>query len=320
MAITMNTSKVISTFKGEAPGHCTNLVATDLGAGRYGFKWTDPVEGIWGGTKLVIKKDSAPKNEKDGVIIENSIVKNQYNENNIEVTFDESLESGTYYAALFPYSPLGSVNSILSSITDFQYRKAVTFESCTMDELQEMVADESAYTAFNVGDIKTIELNDGTQTQLRIGRIDNTDTLKRIFIEMINCPFSAGAKTVVNIAAKYAREQLPAALSNMAKTINHLNIPGGDSTSSVVFYLPTTMDYYLVNSSHITNNLDTRLTYYQNVSDADRSLLIKKDIGGNAIKYGSANEVNVINCAISKTGEVISSVSCPINIPIVFVI
>lgn len=322
MAISMNMSKYVvqqpvKIGTGEAPGHCTNISVTEIGNNKISVKWKDPTEGIWGGTKLVIKKGSKPLNENDGCIIIDSNIKDQYENTGCEVEFDNSLDTDTYYVALFPYSPLDSVNRKGSGVIDFLYRKAITFESCSLDELSGLIDDGSAYTIFHVGDVKTITLNDGTKTQLRIGRIDNTDDQKRIFLETINCPVRPNSNSCNAAVESFVNGQLPEKLHSMMKTIKHLESTSSSMAFSYTAYVPMQFDYYLESSSY-ANKADTRLTYYSNVS-SDRSLLSKYSIEGNQIEYGLCNSINNLYYYLDLDNNK-KSASDVYNVPIVFAI
>lgn len=90
------------------PGDVKN-VDIKSGVGKISIKWTDPDDTTyenytfikWKGTILIRKKDSAPSNVNDGVVLINSTIKNQYKDTAYE---DNNLEDGNYYYRFFVYS------------------------------------------------------------------------------------------------------------------------------------------------------------------------------------------------------------------------
>lgn len=90
------------------PGDVKN-VDIKSGVGKVSIKWTDPDDTTyenytfikWKGTILIRKKDSAPSNINDGVVLINSTIKNQYKDTAYE---DNNLEDGNYYYRFFVYS------------------------------------------------------------------------------------------------------------------------------------------------------------------------------------------------------------------------
>lgn len=89
-------------------GHCNSLTCEVLDNGmetaRLVFKWDDPEkEGVpYGGTVLVIKENSYPRSYNDGIILVDTMFKNQYKTDG----YVYNVPPGThkYYATLFPYS------------------------------------------------------------------------------------------------------------------------------------------------------------------------------------------------------------------------
>lgn len=124
---------------GPAPGNCSGLTfeieGDNTSAPKITFKWTDSVEGIWGGTILTIKDGSMPYDENDGTIIINSTTKDKYKTTGVEFI----VPAGTheYYAALFPYSSLRSTNRIKA---DDATIKEIVVVNTTVDktELQDL--------------------------------------------------------------------------------------------------------------------------------------------------------------------------------------
>lgn len=90
-------------------GNVLDLTIEPLVGNKIKITWADPedvvLEGItlaqWKGTQLRKKLNTYPIDEKDGELITNNIVRNQY----IDGYLDEDLSSGQrYYYALFPYT------------------------------------------------------------------------------------------------------------------------------------------------------------------------------------------------------------------------
>ncbi len=74
------------------------------------ISWNDPedsvIDGIalatWAGTKLIMKKGSAPADEEDGTLVVNNTVRNQYAVNGYEISGLENNQ--TYYFYFIPYT------------------------------------------------------------------------------------------------------------------------------------------------------------------------------------------------------------------------
>lgn len=86
------------------------------GDGKLTVTFTDPDDTVledillcsWGGTKVVIKEGSYPENEKDGTVVLDSKVRNQYAEDGFVI---ENLTNLTeYYIQFFPYSDQNTYN------------------------------------------------------------------------------------------------------------------------------------------------------------------------------------------------------------------
>lgn len=71
------------------------------GNGTLKISWQDPEDLTWAGTKLVYKLGSYPQNPKDGNLVVDNTVKNQYKNNGVDVN---ALTNGSkYYFMFFPY-------------------------------------------------------------------------------------------------------------------------------------------------------------------------------------------------------------------------
>lgn len=87
-----------------------------VGNGKLTISWGDPSDTVvdgqtivtWKGTKLVQKVGSYPENIKDGTLVVDNHVRNQYKNNGFVI---ENLQNNvTYYFQLFPYSDKKAVN------------------------------------------------------------------------------------------------------------------------------------------------------------------------------------------------------------------
>ncbi len=103
---------------GIAPSNVTGF-NVKVGNGKLTVLWSDPddtvVEGqtlcTWKGTKLLMKAGAYPENVKDGTVIVDNQIRNQYKVNGFEIT---GLNNGTtYYFQAFPYSDKKAVNENL---------------------------------------------------------------------------------------------------------------------------------------------------------------------------------------------------------------
>lgn len=76
-------------------------IKISTGNGKLTVSWEDPDDNTWGGTKLLYKIGSYPQNPKDGTLVVDNKVKNEYESKGIEIN---ALTNGTkYYLMFFPY-------------------------------------------------------------------------------------------------------------------------------------------------------------------------------------------------------------------------
>lgn len=119
MAINLNTSSLNLGWSSDIIGHPSELAGTieNDGAGHPSiqFTWTDPIpEGVpYGGTKLVVKENSTPRNDIDGTIVVDTMEKDKYK----TIPFNYAVPNKTpglknIYATLFPYSSSGEINKL----------------------------------------------------------------------------------------------------------------------------------------------------------------------------------------------------------------
>ena len=108
---------------GVALSAVTNI-ATLEASGKVYIKWTDPEDvivgdvtlAVWGGTLLVRKAGSMPISRRDGTIVLDNIVRNQY----ADAYFcDSGLTDGvTYYYKFFPYTNTGTYTDSINDEFD----------------------------------------------------------------------------------------------------------------------------------------------------------------------------------------------------------
>lgn len=123
--------------------------------------WKDPenvvfngeVIGEWAGTKVVRKEGSLPKGIKDGILITDSKVKNQYTETGLED--NNTILNRTYNYALFPYTnkniyTFSDLNRVSGSLLKYN---PILAEN-TWQEIHEASISGFAKKTWKVGDEK----------------------------------------------------------------------------------------------------------------------------------------------------------------------
>lgn len=145
-------------------------IETMVASGKVYVKWTDPNDlvtdeeqlAMWAGTLLVRKAGSMPTSQRDGTIVLDSTVRNQYSETYF---CDSGLSNDTvYYYKFFPYSTAATY----TDSTDNEFTAMPTAQVAGIDEW--LVTSMSATTEAGNGkiDVKwtdpssTIVLNDIT--------------------------------------------------------------------------------------------------------------------------------------------------------------
>lgn len=125
MAINNNTINKNIIEEYEIIGHPSDLVSTLTGNTtahpKIDFTWNDPeIEGVpYGGTRLVIKEKSIPKNENDGIVIVDTMDKNKYQEQPYTYTIPNEVPGDkNFFATLFPYSSSGIMNTLKKCVTN----------------------------------------------------------------------------------------------------------------------------------------------------------------------------------------------------------
>lgn len=148
-----------------AVGSVTILKATS-GNNNAIIRWQDPddttldeiVFAKWAGTLVVRKEGEAPKNEKDGDVILDSKVKNQYQDKDF---IDEDVQSGkTYYYGLFPYTDKGVYNNNVKNVTKVLIKKfPELFSDATWDDVILACETNQVPDTWVIGDEKDITLS-----------------------------------------------------------------------------------------------------------------------------------------------------------------
>ena len=146
------------------PGDVKN-VDIKSGVGKVSIKWTDPDDTTyenytfikWKGTILVRKKDSAPSNMNDGVVLINSIIKNQYKDTAYE---DNNLEDGNYYYRFFVYSE----DKVYNDSSNMIYNTNVmnvdpVFGNNSWEQIANASESDNIPSTWKVGDEITIQLS-----------------------------------------------------------------------------------------------------------------------------------------------------------------
>ena len=129
MAVMMNSVFSVDINGNSSLGDCTNISVINT-FDSIDIKWTDPQDVIfndsiitqWKGTKLIRKEDAYPTNEKDGVTVVDSTIRNKYS----AVAFKDTdvISDKVYYYCLFPYTDNGVSLSDKNRFTG----KRVTFD------------------------------------------------------------------------------------------------------------------------------------------------------------------------------------------------
>lgn len=132
---------ILSNFPGGAGGSgglalaAVSNIKTLAASGKVYVKWTDPEDLIvaesplaeWGGTLLVRKAGSMPTSRRDGTIVIDSKVRNQY-QNSYFCDSGLSNET-TYYYKFFPYTTTGTYTE--SADNEFTETPTVQVEGIT---------------------------------------------------------------------------------------------------------------------------------------------------------------------------------------------
>ena len=147
-------------------GYVTNPVTIISGAGSEGtvrLQWKDPEDTVldsivfakWAGTIIVRKEGEAPQNEKDGTVVGNNTVRNQYEETPF---LDNGVENGkTYYYALYPYSTEGNYNYDVSNIIKITVRLYdPVFGNNSWEAINDALQNNAKPDTWNIGDEKEV--------------------------------------------------------------------------------------------------------------------------------------------------------------------
>ena len=146
------------------PGDVKN-VDIKSGIGKISIKWTDPDDTTyenytfikWKGTILIRKKDSAPSNVNDGIVLINSTIKNQYKDTAYE---DNNLEDGNYYYRFFVYSEDNVYNDSSNMIYNTNVMNVdPVFGNNTWEQIANASESGNIPSTWKVGDEKDLTLS-----------------------------------------------------------------------------------------------------------------------------------------------------------------
>ena len=159
-----------SASKGFGVGRVGNLSA-ESGDSTIFLKWSDPIDVVvddvvlakWKGTLVVRKLGSYPENPKDGTVICDSTVRNQY----VTEPFMDTdvINDTTYYYRLFPYTDqnifnLNAINTICANATEIY----ATFQKNSWDKIKAGVNMGLYNTLWSIGDTKDVRIGNETWT------------------------------------------------------------------------------------------------------------------------------------------------------------
>ena len=152
------------------PPDSVNIIRSSAYNKTVVLQWSDPQDTIldaivfakWSGTLLVKKEGEAPLNEKDGEVLLDNKIRDQYK----DIQFiDENVEyDKTYYYRFFPYSEEGVYSTDLKNVTPGIIPKEVheTFGDNTFDQIHYAIQQGIHDTLWSVGDTIKIYFNEIT--------------------------------------------------------------------------------------------------------------------------------------------------------------
>lgn len=161
---------------GEGKNYYSTDNVTDIkigsASGKVNIQWTDPqdttldaiVFAAWAGTLVVRKEGSAPINEKDGTVVTDSKVRNQYK--NVALVDTDVVVGKTYYYGIFPYTDQEVYNNSAENIAKVLVTTVnPVFSEATWDEVVLACQSRDVPETWNIGDEKDIQLT-GTYAQV----------------------------------------------------------------------------------------------------------------------------------------------------------
>lgn len=134
-------------------------------SGKVNIQWTDPqdttldaiVFAAWAGTLVVRKEGSAPTNEKDGIVVTDSKVRDQYK--NAPLVDTDVVVGKTYYYGIFPYTDQGVYNNSGENVgTVLVVSISPVFSEASWDDIISACQEKDIPDTWNVGDEKELVL------------------------------------------------------------------------------------------------------------------------------------------------------------------
>lgn len=170
-------------FKGY-PTDSVNIIRASAYNKSIILQWSDPQDTVldaivfakWAGTLVVKKEGEAPLNEKDGEVLLDNKIRDQYKD---ERFVDENVEDGkTYYYRFFPYSDKGVYSTDLKNITPGITIKEVyeTFGDNTIDQIHYAIQQGLHDTLWSIGDTIKIYFDEITGLKVTDQYSDNPKT------------------------------------------------------------------------------------------------------------------------------------------------
>jgi len=274
-------------------------VSVVSGNGKVSLNWTDPDDIVysgatlarWTGTKLVRKEGSAPTNEKDGVTVIDSTIRNAYATTAYE---DTGLTNGTtYFYRFFPHSAAGTYTQGTSaSVTPNMYDPNLTVSA---DEVTIYSGASSASKTVTVttesGGALSVESSDTSIATATIS--GNTVTITFVAVGTATVTVSQAAAgdyksatTTIAVTAAYGirygyrikkSEGSPSArveylFDAVGKTPAQMNFSTG-----VFSYGDWANDWFVTENKPLMLKNDGTVDYYLNPND-----YTKKESGGNS--------------------------------------
>lgn len=170
-------------FKGY-PTDSVNIIRASAYNKSIILQWSDPQDTVldaivfakWAGTLVVKKEGEAPLNEKDGEVLLDNKIRDQYKD---ERFVDENVEDGkTYYYRFFPYSDKGVYSTDLKNVTPGITIKEVyeTFGDNTIDQIHYAIQQGLHDTLWSIGDTIKIYFDEITGLKVFDENIENPKT------------------------------------------------------------------------------------------------------------------------------------------------
>lgn len=222
---------------GVSPSNVSDL-SVKTGNTKLTIKWSDPgdtiIEGqticTWGGTKLVMKAGAYPESVKDGTVVVDNKVLDQYKTNGYEIN---GLTNGTtYYFQLFPYADTGAVNNnaanritgtpqayrtmtVKVDLTNSNPLSAVTYD----DDASGMTKGSSDWDDF-FGHVPVLLNSSGTE----LGNLKTTDFSK--YEDGTSAPITTIGNDVM---IKFPKRGLKISTANNVLTVSMTDNPDAES-------------------------------------------------------------------------------------------